>query len=511
MTLQNTTVSADDLGLAEPNARLGARYRATLIDLNNSATFPTLAIGLLIATLRKHGHAVELVSPLAHDVPGVVREAPESLGDHLRRRLSFATWRPALGAQAVARRLWRRRQNGPHPVVLRESERVLKTRPDVLLLSAYMQHYPSVVEICRMAKENSIPVILGGPMFNLPFLADEWRSISGLSAIYGGEADLDMHRILRAVCEGRSLLGIPGITLPDGRRAPVPAPLRPLDRTPIPDFTNFPWHRYPSRVIPLMTGRGCQWDRCVFCSDVVSASGRSFRTRSVVSVLDEMREQSRRHDSGNFLFLDLKLNSNPAMFRGIAEDIQSYVPGAQWVGTVHVDLRKDNGLSREDLRAAAAAGMRRISFGLETGSQRLLDAMDKGSSVEANSEFIRRAHEAGLSIRCTMFSGFPGETAADLERTALFLERHEAYLDRVRFNWLAVIEGTPLFDGLAARGGTTGAMMSNFDSREGRGRSDEPQFHARPYRAAKARVLRAVYRINRKRLPPVARPFDGLM
>ena len=68
--------------------------------------------------------------------------------------------------------------------------------------------------------------------------------------------------------------------------------------------------------------------------------------------------------------------------------------------------------------------MRRVSFGLETGSQRLLDAMQKGSSVEANSEFIRNAHEAGLSVRCTMFKGYPGETAEDLEATADFLERH---------------------------------------------------------------------------------------
>ncbi len=410
------------------------------------------------------------------------------------------------------RRVWRARRERPHPIVIREAKRALATGPDALLLSAYMQHFPSVVEICRLAKQYGVPVILGGPMFNIGSIADEWRKIPGLTAIYGGEADMTAPAILSALGEGSDLLKFPGITLPDGRRSQVASPLRPLDATPLPDFADFPWDRYPTRMIPLMTGRGCQWNRCVFCSDIVSANGRSFRTRSVDSVLEEMREQSRRYGATNFLFLDLKLNSNPNMLRGISERVQDFVPGAEWVGTVHVDLRKDNGLSRRDLRTASAAGLRRLSFGLETGSQRLLDAMDKGSTVEANSAFIRAAHEAGISVRCTMFSGFPGETATDLEQTAAFLEEHEAYLDRVRFNWFAVIEGTPIFDAMAAnRGELDGAIMRGFDRSEGRGRGHHARFHARSYRAAKARVLHAVYRINRKHLPVVARHFDGIM
>ncbi len=103
-----------------------------------------------------------------------------------------------------------------------------------------------------------------------------------------------------------------------------------------------------------MTGRGCQWDKCVFCSDVVSVSGRTFRTRSVDSVLLEMQEQARRHNTASFLFLDLKLNSYPDMIRGIADGIGRYVQGAEWIGTVHVDRRRDNGLSRRDLQAAVA-------------------------------------------------------------------------------------------------------------------------------------------------------------
>ena len=349
-------------------------------------------------------------------------------------------------------------------------------------------------------------------MFNIPSLAEEWRTIPGITAIYGGEADFSVPALVRSVCEDKDLLAFPGVTLPDGRRSRGQAPLRPLDRTPVPDFSDFPWHRYPEPVIPVMTGRGCQWNRCTFCSDVISANGRSFRTRSVEPVLQEMRAQSQKYESNSFLFLDLKLNSNPHMLRGITKDVQAYVPNAEWVGTVHVDLRKDNGLSAGELEAAAASGMRRISFGFETGSQRLLDAMNKGSSVEANSKFIHDAYNAGISIRCTMFSGFPGETADDLEQTATFLERHEGFLDRVRFNWFALIEGTPVFETVLANSDHgVSSSLRNFDSMEGRGLGYEASFGSRSYRRAKARVLRVVHRINRKTLPQIAEHFDGIM
>jgi len=390
--------------------------------------------------------------------------------------------------------------------------RALDAKPDILLLSAYLQHHETVVQLCRLAKERGIPVLLGGPAFNLKGTTQSWRTIPGLTAIYGGEADLTVPDLVSAVIKGEDLTRFAGITLADGRGTSAAPPLRELDRTPVPDFTDFPWDRYPVRIIPMMTGRGCQWARCLFCSDVVSANGRTFRTRSVESVLNEMREQSRRCGTNNFLFLDLKLNSNPHLLRGLVENVQTAVPGAQWIGTVHVDRRQDNGLSRNELRAAARAGMRRISFGLESGSQRMLDLMDKGSSVEANEAFIRHASEAGLSVRCTMFQGFPGESEEDLALTADFLMRNAAHIDRVRFNDFSILEDTPIWHKLMGEGDPyPGLSLGRIDALHARA-----SYHYQPardagYRRARARVLEAVYAINRRPLRDEARMFDGLM
>lgn len=489
-----------------------ASHRALLVDLNNFASFPTLAVGILVAALRNASFDAQVIVPLAYDVPASVREREEHIWHHVERRIHLSTLRPFLGVRDTlrgVRHLWR---NRVHPRVLKEVNIALGRNPDIILLSAYLQHYSTVEAIAKIAAEKGIPVILGGPAFNFPDTAEAWRSIPGLTAIVGGEVDLSLPEIASAVVRGGDLLAFDGVVLPDGRRSRPASPLRLLDQSPIPDFSDFPWDRYPVQIIPVMTGRGCQWGRCTFCSDVVSASGRTYRTRSLNSVMAELREQSRRYGTRNFLFLDLKLNSNPAMLRGITENIQRAVPGAQWIGTVHVDRRRDNGLSRTELKAAVNSGMRRVSFGLESGSQRLLDLMDKGSTVEANSNFIRTAHEAGLSIRCTLFKGYPGETAEDLLMTAEFLESHSPYLDRIRFNDFSIIENTPVWEKLVVQKTEwPGLVVTSRDSRMAKARYRHYETEGKAYRHAKAKVLSAVYAINRRRLRAEAQMFDGLM
>ena len=491
----------------------GRSLKILIIDLNNFASFPTLAIGLLTASLREQGHGVEVLCPLAFDVPATQRERREWIGDHIQRRIHLTDWEQALAIRDIARRLRERFKERPHATVLREVKLALDRNPDAVLLSAYLQHRATVFEIGSIASTRDVPVLLGGPMFNLPDVAAAWKNLPGLTAIVGAEVDRDLPAIVRALNEGEDILKFQGVTLPDGKISVPAAPLRNLDQSPVPDFTDFPWDRYPVRVVPVMTGRGCQWDKCLFCSDVISASGRTFRTRSVENVLLELEEQARRHETTNFLFLDLKLNSWPEMLRGIGRNIGRYVRGAEWVGTVHVDQRPDNGLSRTDLEAAAEGGMRRISFGLESGSQRLLDAMRKGSSVQDNSRFIRNAHAAGLSVRCTMFKGFPGESAADMEATADFLEAHAEFLGRVRFNDFTLHLGTPIWEALQTKAGADQIPLEIVKRRCERAHSEYRHRapRGRAYRRAKARVLSVVHQINRRKLPDAARQFDGLM
>lgn len=486
-----------------------AGRQVVLVDLNRFTSFPTLAVGILTAALRARGCAVRVICPLALDIPAAAREREERLWDHLHRRIRLSDYRTVkwLRDRARAPREWLAQR--PRASVLAAVERALAEGADAVLLSAYLEHFHTVKGIGRIAARRGVPVLLGGPMFNLPGVAEEWRGLPGVAAVVGGEVEFQLAGMVAALAAGESLAPFPGVTLPDGTRGAPAAPLRPLDGALYPDFDDFPWDRYPNRIVPILAGRGCQWDKCTFCSDVISASGRKFRSRTLESVLVEMQVQAERYAARDFMFLDLKLNSHPAMLRGIARDLQRYVRGAQWIGTVHVDQRRDNGLSRRDLFAAAASGMRRISFGLESGSQRLLDAMRKGCSVEGNATFLKDAHDAGISVRCTMFKGYPGETAEDMEATAAFLERNARYIDRIRFNDFSVPLETPIHHALAEADAEV-LRLTGLDPRHAKARYDRARVTP-AYRRAKARTLAIVHEVNRKRLAATARQFDGLM
>jgi anaerobic magnesium-protoporphyrin IX monomethyl ester cyclase len=507
-----TTAGGRCVDASDPDPAQSGAMRTLLIDLNNFARFPTLAVGYLVASLRQAGIAVEVLSPLAHGMAPSEREGRETWRDQAKRRVHLAD-RPML--QALEHRVRDRyvdHRERAHPIVLQQTRSVLDDRrPDAILLSAYLDHLPSVEAIGRLALEHGVPLLLGGPAFNQAETARAWLSVPGLAAVVGAESDHSLAELVEATIRGRSLLHFPGVWLPDGRTGPPPAPLADLAELPIPDFSDFPWQRYPNRILPVMTGRGCEWGRCLFCSDVTSVNGRTYRSRPPAAVLDELETNGNRYSTSDCVFLDIKLNSNLRMWRSIITEYQHRLPGGSWIGTVHVG-RGENGLTGDELATAAAAGMKRISFGLETGSQRLNDRMAKGTDIDSMATFISDAHVAGISVRTTMMTGYPGEDAKDIDATVAFLAMHEHQLDRVRLSKFKPIPGTAFqarFD--ADPRAFPGIRELRWNPQRGRASYVYAPGGDPNYRAAKRRLLRIVHRINRKPLRDGAHQFDGLM
>ena len=486
--------------------------RLLIVDLNNFARYPTIAVGYLVAALRRGGFEVEVLSPLAHRVESLPRERVESAWDDLERRIAYSTSaaigppRRVLGA---ARTWWRSRAMRRLRAPLL---RAIDGRPSAVLVSTYLDARDTCAEIASIAKERGIPVLVGGPAFNHPRIADAWRGMTGVDAIVGGEAEPYVCALVDDLLSGADVSKHPGTTLPDGRRGPPAPPLADLDALPFPDYVDFPWHTYPSRVVPVLTGRGCGWAACTFCADVVTANGRTYRSRSIGSVLEEMARQRELHSTSSFALLDIKANSNLELWEGLAARLPSRIPDARWIATVHVGRKGRNGLSPSELRRAREAGCVRLTFGLESGSQRLLERMDKGTDLDGCSRFARDAHAAGISVRTTVIQGYPGEDADDLAATARFLEEHADCLDRVRLNRFNALPGTRFereYEREPAR--YPGLEDLVFDFRYGSSRYRYRPSETRPYRRAIARVCAAVHAINRRPLKRAARDFDGLL
>jgi anaerobic magnesium-protoporphyrin IX monomethyl ester cyclase len=494
-----------------------------LVDLNNFARYPTLAIGMLSATLRRAGRSVGVFAPLMVGVHGVQRERRPHVLGALTAQLNYRAATSDLPlVRHLRERAARRRSSG---MTMHENQvfdgfvqAFERSGARLVMISTYLMYRSLCERLCAWCKVRGVPVVVGGPYFAHQGVIDDWLRIDGLSALIAGEVELDLPRIVDALLRGNDasvLSGITGVMArgSDGSvRGTIAPPLTRLDAVPWPDYSDFPWSLYPDRIVPIVTGRGCGWGVCTFCSDVTSSAGRTFRSRSPDDVLGEVARHHREHGAGQFVFVDLKLNSNLDMWRALCGRMQDAAPLSRWVGAVHVGREADNGLSLDDLRAAAASGCVRLTTGLESGSQRVADAMKKGTRLEGISAFLHDAHGAGISCRTTMVLGYPGETADDLRASADFLDRHAGVIERVSVNRLQLIAGTPLHRQARAKPGAQPRwriVSEHAASAQAQHRNDE--VHTRAHRAAALRLLAVAHRINRQPIKAHARVFEGVM
>ncbi|NHA15350.1 radical SAM protein [Thioalkalivibrio sp. XN279] len=495
------------------------RRRVLVADLNNSARYPTHSVGYFVAVLRGAGWDVDVFSPFLTGVSGVVREQPASPWSLLAARLGY---RCAVSPRPWAKRIRAGVASLLAPQLARATRRVARLfeerldqepRVDAVLVSTYLMYLPLCQAMAAACRGRGIPLLLGSAGFTQPNVALEWLAINGVTALAAGELETEVPAILEAMLLGDDLAKFQGLWLrgEGGPRDGIAPPRRDLDGVPFPDFSDFPWDRYPNRIIPVITGRGCGWGVCTFCSDIVTAAGRTYRSRSPESVLEGLRVQSERYGTKLFAFTDLKLNSNLELWHALIERFQAVVPGARWIGAVHIDAQGANGLSGEALRAARA-GMVRLTTGLESGSQRLLDAMKKGTDLEVTSARLRDARDAGISVRTTMIIGYPGETPKDLETTRDFLRVHRDCIDRINLNRFQIMTGTVFHRQWMKR---PQAFPGVADVRPNHRMA---QMEHRLLAAASRKYLRAVdsvlsevHAINRRPILEVARDFEGVM
>jgi anaerobic magnesium-protoporphyrin IX monomethyl ester cyclase len=192
--------------------------------------------------------------------------------------------------------------------------------------------------------------------------------------------------------------------------------------------------------------------------------------------------------------------------------VRTRVRSARWIGAVHVSGHRPDGVSRAELQAAKAAGMVRLTTGLESGSQRVLDAMRKGTDLAATGRFLADAAAAELSVRLTMIVGYPGERAEDVAASAAFVEENAPRIDRILLNRFALMTGTrvhrkaeserdahPDLEDVRAN-----HRMALLDHRFGPARD-------RAYRRQVHRLIGAVHRVNRRPIREAASEFEGVM
>lgn len=168
----------------------------------------------------------------------------------------------------------------------------------------------------------------------------------------------------------------------------------------------------------------------------IAACHADGRARSADFVEHEVREHARRHATPDLVFVDAAMNADPAGFRTIVAGMQRNAPGVRWIGRVIPSADgSDDGLSRRDLRDAAASGLRRLTVSLE---RTFAGASDDGveAALDRLARLFRESTASGIGVAVEVLgSKEPDDVAAAamVARMARFLREQAAVIDRVRF------------------------------------------------------------------------------
>jgi len=182
-----------------------------------------------------------------------------------------------------------------------------------------------------------------------------------------------------------------------------------LDTLPMPAFDLLPG--FPDRYGPrLITSRGCTY-RCPYCASA-PYSGRRFRAHSPRRVLNEVLALKRRWGISRLSFSDDTFNLDRRRARDIAGLFIETKLGIKWGSMCRPEL-----LTEDDLRLYVKAGMSGLFMGLESGSPRVLEGIDRLHDLDKTRDLVRLAENLGVEVHTSFMIGLPDEREEDIKLT----------------------------------------------------------------------------------------------
>ncbi|OGW26174.1 MAG: B12-binding domain-containing radical SAM protein [Nitrospirae bacterium GWC2_42_7] len=272
-----------------------------------------------------------------------------------------------------------------------------------------------------------------------------------LDAIVTGEGEFTSLEIIERLQADKGLDGVQGVIYRDKGHICINTPrplITDLDSLPFParellGDTNLyipPPATYKRRpVAVLMTSRGCN-RRCIYCFQIDKERKSGIRYRSVDNVLKEI-EHCLAQGYREIKFIDDTLAADYNRAMQIAQEIKARKLDFTWFASACV-----NQVDKPLLQAFKDAGCWAVLFGAESGVQKNLFAIKKGTTLEQIRNAVKAAKEVGLKVSTPFMFGIPGETFEEGLQTIQFALDLDP--DIANFHAITPFPGTYLFDNL---------------------------------------------------------------
>lgn len=319
--------------------------------------------------------------------------------------------------------------------------------PRYVGFSTFTNSFHNSLYFAYLVKEvdKDIKVIMGGA--HASALPKDVLRNSVVDIVVKGEGEETMLELVRALDNGGNLSGIKGIAYKDSGEI-IENPERELcediDKFSFPAYQLLPMNKYylpasrrmgTGRAGSIITGRGCPY-RCTFCSRAVF--GRKLRLRGPESVAQEMKHLLVRYGIKEFLIWDDVFTIDEKRAIEICRLIRKENLNLIWSCSSRVDRASDS-LYAE----LYSAGCREILFGVESGSQAIIDSLQKDADLSQVEKSVKLCKKHNIRAFCTFMLGSPLETKETLSQTLNFVKKIDP--DYAIFCLLAPLPGSALF------------------------------------------------------------------
>lgn len=274
----------------------------------------------------------------------------------------------------------------------------------------------------------------------------------GADYVILGEGELTLQDLVEKLAEGQAINEIPGLVYKDnetitstGRRNVI----RDLDQLPLPawDLVDFDayrqlWkkkHGYFS--LNIAASRGCTF-KCNWCAKPLY--GNRYHARSPEAVARELQLLVKEQGAGHIWFCDDIFGLKPGWVRQFAEAVEKQGLDFRF----KIQSRADLLLEEDTVHWLAKAGCEEVWIGAESGSQKVLDAMDKGTTTEQIYRCRKLLAKHGIRAAFFLQFGYPGETREDIDATVKMVM--DLMPDDIGISVTYPLPGTKLFERVSA-------------------------------------------------------------